>query len=491
MDLRWLCKARLLALIGALLMAGCSDDTGSQDPYASDRGPIDLSQEEEALIVEFVNDAATTEPLLDVDVGLDARAAHNIIIHRDGVDGVYPSGDDNPYDSIAELDSVPYVGPSALEKLRDYLASSSSGAETVEGVEFTADQAAAVIWGVNQATFEELDVEVGLTSTAATNLVASRPYQSVAEIGAVPYVGPSALGALRDYAPIWAAQMGPSGLGGTYDGVTFSDDEAATALEIANTASTEQLSDGGVTTTPRNIIIDNRPWDTLQALADFSGIGPATMQALKDMVSGWTGTQQPPVDVTIAELLAQANALGDQSPYYNQLVRISRGIITSAPQDHAGGSMSFFGADPPLGDVQQLKIYIASQANQDLGFSSLFDDVRVTGVFTEYYSSWEILVDDPALHAISLNRSGVKYEDYLDCQDAWSSTAANPEGAVRVESSFGYIYMVPLPLFKDHPMYDGLPDAGDPDSNYGGNDHPGLLWCGDQQDILDAWLANP
>ncbi len=489
----------LLGVLGAaLLFGGCQEgEGGSQQSFAQNEGAVTLSDAEAAAVLDFVNDAETSFEVLDIDVGLNRRAAQNIVVHRNGPDEEYPTEDDNAFDSIGELDAVPYVGPAALEQIRDYAMEQGAGGgsggevgETVEGVVYSVEQAEAVIWGVNQATLEELDDTVGLNAKAAQNLVDNAPYQSVAEMGAVSYVGPAALTQLRDYASVWRAEMeaNPEGMAGTYDGVPFGDDEAATALEIANLASEQQLADGGVTTSPRNKILDNRPWDHLETLAAFPGIGPATMQALKDMVPGWSGAVAPPLEATI-ELLVEQTEL-PSSEYHDARVHVSRAIITAEPQLYGSGNMAFFVADPATGNQQRLKVYIATSAEQDLDYLSLFDDVELTGKLTQYYSTWEILLDDAELHAVALNRGGVRYEQYLDLQDAWSSTGANPEGVVRLVSSFGYTYMVPLPLFKDHPMYDGEPDPGDPDSAYPGSDHPGQLWCGDQQALLDAWLAS-
>ena len=193
--------------------------------------------------------------------------------------------------------------------------------------------------------------------------------------------------------------------------------------------------------------------------------------------------------VGIQGLVDEIASQGEVSSYYDQPVAVSRAIITTVPHVYSSGSVSFFVADPYAGNQQQLKVYVTDTANQDLAFASLFDDVQITGKFTKYYSTWEILVEHPEQHALASNKPGLPYEDYAQLLDAWTSTAANPEGAVLVESQLGYWYKVPLPLFKDHPMYEGLPDPGDPDSKYGGNDNPGQLWCGDQAAILAAWLA--
>ncbi len=125
---------------------------------------------------------------------------------------------------------------------------------------------------------------------------------------------------------------------------------------------------------------------------------------------------------------------------------------------------------------------MAAEAAQDVAFASIFDDVTVTGVFTLYNTTWEILLNDPEAHAIALNTSGLAYEDYATIQASWPSTQANPEGVVRVLATFGYTYMVPLPVFLDHPMWGGDP-PGPPDDSQG----PDVNWNIAAQEALDAW----
>lgn len=92
-------------------------------PGEDGTGEDGVSEEVEILaMLAFVNDAATSEELLDDDVGLDARAARNIVAHRDGADAVVGTEDDDLFDDVAELDAVSYVGQSALGRLRAYAA---------------------------------------------------------------------------------------------------------------------------------------------------------------------------------------------------------------------------------------------------------------------------------------------------------------------------------------------------------------------------------
>jgi 5'-nucleotidase len=61
-------------------------------------------------VLNLVNTASVQ--VLDVDVGLDKRAAQHIVAHRAGAEG--------RFDDLAELDAVPYVGKKAFRKLLDY-----------------------------------------------------------------------------------------------------------------------------------------------------------------------------------------------------------------------------------------------------------------------------------------------------------------------------------------------------------------------------------
>ena len=198
----------LLGTVFALFIgSACVVDTneGSAISYQT------LSAGEAALVLALVNHPSTTEQLLDDDVRLDRRAAENIIVHRDGADGAYGTADDDQFDDLPELDAIAYVGPTALRLLRDYaLAHPVETPELVEGVQFSGYQAAVVIWGVNRATFVELDDDVGLDSRAAENLVAEAPFATVSEMGPVPYVGPSALTKLRAYVDVWALAYDPN-----------------------------------------------------------------------------------------------------------------------------------------------------------------------------------------------------------------------------------------------------------------------------------------
>jgi DNA uptake protein ComE-like DNA-binding protein len=281
-------------LFPVVFALGCaSTDAIDPENAAPSAFALSLSTADAALVLDLVNYPGASEANLDEDAGLDWRAARDIQAHRAGADGLFPSNDDNLFDSVAELDAVPYVGDVAFEKLVTYAHQNPPPAgEVVEGVTFRGWEAESVVWGVNTAPIGVLDGM--LDARAAQNLVAARPFTSVAAMGPIGYVGASALGRLRDEAPVWwAARAGSttSSLAGTFDGVTFDETTAVTAIEIANQATHAQMVAHGVYTNGAAAIVGNRPFTTLAEVAAVSGVGTSTMQGLHDYAA--SGTWSP------------------------------------------------------------------------------------------------------------------------------------------------------------------------------------------------------
>ena len=67
-------------------------------------------------------------------MGLDRRAAQNIIDHRDGPDGIAGTGDDDLFDDITELDGARYLQV-RMTFVNDVAAGSSASLETL-GIAF-------------------------------------------------------------------------------------------------------------------------------------------------------------------------------------------------------------------------------------------------------------------------------------------------------------------------------------------------------------------
>ena len=197
-----------LALVGPGLLVGMQALVacrGSSAPEQTQDLVAALTPAETDAVLDLVNEASLT--LLDDDVRLDKRAAENIVVHRNGADAILGTADDDPFESIEELDMVSYVGPSALEKLVSYV-----HAQGLVDVPSGSDDAL-ILAVANGASFDVLDDDAGLDKRAAENIVAHRdgadailgtadddPFDTIEELDAVPYVGPAALEALLDYA---------------------------------------------------------------------------------------------------------------------------------------------------------------------------------------------------------------------------------------------------------------------------------------------------
>lgn len=79
---------------------------------------VEVGTNEAQAILAFANEATLEQ--LDDDARLDARAARNIVMYRDGADGQLGTEDDNLFDDLAELADISYVGESAFGDLMAY-----------------------------------------------------------------------------------------------------------------------------------------------------------------------------------------------------------------------------------------------------------------------------------------------------------------------------------------------------------------------------------
>ena len=66
---------------------------------------------------QFLNHESTDTDLLINTVGISKKAANNVMSYRNGLDALLGTVDDNPFDSVNEVDAVRWVGPSALSNL--------------------------------------------------------------------------------------------------------------------------------------------------------------------------------------------------------------------------------------------------------------------------------------------------------------------------------------------------------------------------------------
>lgn len=187
--------------LGCLLLAACGQ--GSSTPTGTNRGAVLTA--DEAAVLAFLNDrqAATLEAL-DVDCGLRSDSALNIVNYLNGADETAGTADDERFDSLAGIDSVPMVGDWTIAQLK--VCADSFGFTP------TPDELAvlAMLNDAETTDFARLDVTCSLRADAARNLIAARngpdglagsaddqSFHSMAEVDAVPQVGPSAIDQLK------------------------------------------------------------------------------------------------------------------------------------------------------------------------------------------------------------------------------------------------------------------------------------------------------
>ena len=121
--------------LAATLFAGCAfDPSGVSGDVSGDIGgePADdgaaspMARQGIAIVPTFTDaevaailTVANTETMtgLDIDARLDRRAAEAIVAYRAGADGLSGTGDDDPIDTLSELDGITWVGPYAIEQL--------------------------------------------------------------------------------------------------------------------------------------------------------------------------------------------------------------------------------------------------------------------------------------------------------------------------------------------------------------------------------------
>jgi hypothetical protein len=296
---------KLLALCGALLLASCgSGMIGDED----DGVDLDRSQLSTDLILKFVNSADATAAVLHDAVKLDSRAATGIAAHVRGADGALGTADDNPFDTLAELDAIPYVGTTALSKL-DAFAVAKYGAQpkpptqsvTVESVTFTPAEIAVVLDLVNNHQNDLLGL--GIDYRGLNGFNAGRPFSTIQAIAAVPYIGTAALNALRQWADAHPTTpppgpVTPSGCvatGGTYEGVAFTLDEECHAVDFLNDARFSEMA--ALPAAARLTAYEAGPegvydfgasrWATVAQFANVHGIGSTAVAALKSAAATW------------------------------------------------------------------------------------------------------------------------------------------------------------------------------------------------------------
>lgn len=145
-------------------------------------------------LLELANTASLD--VLDNYVRLDRRAATNIVNTRGT----------QPFTTLASLDAVAYVGPTAVRRMYDYLYVDGRCPQEVDLDGLIDTRCRPVVHRLlelaNTATELALDTDIGLDSRAAANIITSRPgnpFTSLVELWAIPYVKTTALKQMYEY----------------------------------------------------------------------------------------------------------------------------------------------------------------------------------------------------------------------------------------------------------------------------------------------------
>ena len=289
------------------LVAGCVLDAPPHPDHTGQAGVALTEEELNAKALEMLNHETTDLKVLDVDAALTSTAAKNLLAHRNGPDGVLGTEDDDPFDSIQEVDDISGVGPSALGKILAFAETwepPDPNAEPPPVDELEAKVLAMLNHGTTTLTI--LDIDAGLTATAAKNLVQHRDgpdglfgtadddlFDSMQEVDDVKYVGASAIAQLEAYATTWTpetnSQEGPV--------------DVPKVLQFLNNAATTHkvlLEEVGLNTTQTSNIVawrdgadeesgtdDDNLFDTIAELDSVKYIGPKTIAKIEAYAAEW------------------------------------------------------------------------------------------------------------------------------------------------------------------------------------------------------------
>ncbi len=196
-------SAIVVSTLFATLAIGCADQAPSSDGLGTATLALAEGSPEAIGLLEFLNAPTTTIEVLDHDVPLNRRTARNLVHHRDGFDGVTGTYDDNLFDTLAEVDAVRWVGPSAMDAMIYFAENQNwvpAGDDTLgswDGVTFTVTEAEVTLDFVNAASLDLLDHDLGLDRRAANSIVAAQPVLSVEQLSGLYYVGKTALTVLK------------------------------------------------------------------------------------------------------------------------------------------------------------------------------------------------------------------------------------------------------------------------------------------------------
>ncbi len=183
----------LLSIAALALATACAAEAAHPSAeFSGSAADLDATDAEATAMLRVANESSFDT--LDLDVGLDRRAARNIVDTRG-----------TGFTTLEALDAVPWVGPVALSLLLDYAYAEDMVEEdpaAVYGIAEGSPEAHGVLTVANTLDQTTLDDAVRLDSRAAANIVALRGtgFPSLAALDEVPYVAERAFGKLLAYA---------------------------------------------------------------------------------------------------------------------------------------------------------------------------------------------------------------------------------------------------------------------------------------------------
>ena len=363
-------RVRSVVLALAAAAVGCAGAASDEDG-AGRRGRALTAEELDQKVLEMLNHPSTTVKVLDIDAGLTSTAAVNLMAHRAGPDGAVGTADDDPFDSIQEVDDVSGVGNATLGQLRAF---AETWAPPGSGPPPGDDPDQAVLDMLNHVTTNVtvLDIDAGVTATAAKWLIAHRdgpdglpgtadddPFDSIQEVDDVKYVGDSAIEALRNYAATWTPEKNDTT--GPTDApkvVAFLNDVGTTrqvleeqvgltSVQSSNLMARRDGPDGELGTA------DDAPFASIEDVDDVPYIGPKTIQKLVAFAETWAPVD--PGQVLEEKVLAFLN----HPTTTKEVLDVDVGLTSTAAGEliaHRDGPDGVYGTgdDDPFDSLQEV-----------------------------------------------------------------------------------------------------------------------------------------
>jgi phosphatidylserine/phosphatidylglycerophosphate/cardiolipin synthase-like enzyme len=109
----------LLLSVALAASAACASPTDG-DSETGDESDLTEGSVEARAVLALVNDGAVTADELLREARVTLEVGKAIIAHRDGADAQPGSADDDPFDTLRELDAIPGVGPATISRLFEY-----------------------------------------------------------------------------------------------------------------------------------------------------------------------------------------------------------------------------------------------------------------------------------------------------------------------------------------------------------------------------------